>query len=169
MTSNLGGDIIQRAERIDAVKGEIGMLLKATFKPEFLNRIDETIYFNRLGQAEIGKIVDLQLAILKERLAEKKISLELTPRAKSHIAEAGYDPQFGARPLKRTVQNLLQNPLAKRILAGEASEGDSIVADVDSKGEIVFKKKAHSGAAAAAAGGPAQSAGSAPAARKSTG
>jgi ATP-dependent Clp protease ATP-binding subunit ClpB len=150
MTSNLGGDIIQRAEKIDSVKNEIGLLLKATFKPEFLNRIDETIYFNRLGKSEILKIVDIQLAQLKARLAEKKISLEMTPKAKAHIAEVGYDPQFGARPLKRALQNLVQNPLARKILAGEIAEGDSVAADVDAKGEILFRKRP-SGAAAGGA------------------
>lgn len=141
MTSNLGGDIIQGAEKIDSVKKDVQLLLKATFKPEFLNRIDEVIFFNRLGKAEIQKIVDIQLAVLKERLKERKVQLEVGPKAKALLAETGFDPQFGARPLKRTIQNLVQNPLARSLLAGEVKEGDVVVADAD-KGEIVFKKRA---------------------------
>jgi ATP-dependent Clp protease ATP-binding subunit ClpB len=146
MTSNLGGDIIQKAEKVEQVKADVNLLLKATFKPEFLNRIDETIFFNRLGKPEILKIVDIQITALKERLKERKISLEVSPKAKEHLAEVGFDPQFGARPLKRTIQSLLQNPLAKRLLAGEINEGDVVIADVD-KGEIVFKKKVAAAAA----------------------
>ena len=110
MTSNIGGDLIQAASKMDDVKEAINALLKATFKPEFLNRIDETIFFNRLGKPEILKIVDIQLELLKKRLMERKISLEATPKARAFLAETGYDPLYGARPLKRTIQNLVQNP-----------------------------------------------------------
>jgi ATP-dependent Clp protease ATP-binding subunit ClpB len=150
MTSNLGGDIIQKAEKVEDVKEEISRMLKLTFKPEFMNRIDETIFFNRLGKSEIGKIVDIQLSLLQARLKERKIALELTPKAKELLADTGFDPQFGARPLKRTIQALVQNPLAKRILAGEISDGESIVADAE-KGEIVFKRRAAPKAAKAVA------------------
>jgi ATP-dependent Clp protease ATP-binding subunit ClpB len=140
MTSNLGGDIIQAADRIDSVKDAVGALLKATFKPEFLNRIDETVFFNRLGKPEILKIVDIQLGLLAARLGERKISLEVTPKAKAHLAEAGYDPQYGARPLKRTIQTLVQNPLAKKVLSGELADGDTVTVDAGKDG-IVFRKK----------------------------
>ncbi len=140
MTSNLGGDIIQAAEKIEEVKGAIGALLKATFKPEFLNRIDETVFFNRLGKPEILKIVDIQLGLLAGRLKEKKISLEVTPKAKEALAAAGFDPLYGARPLKRAIQSLVQNPLAKKVLAGDVAEGDTVIADA-AKGEIVFRAK----------------------------
>jgi ATP-dependent Clp protease ATP-binding subunit ClpB len=140
MTSNLGGDIIQAAEKVEQVREAVGALLKATFKPEFLNRIDETVFFNRLGKPEILKIVDIQLGILSARLAEKKITLEVTTKGKAHLAEAGFDPQYGARPLKRTIQSLVQNPLAKQVLAGEIAEGDTVVADAGKDG-IVFRKK----------------------------
>ncbi len=141
MTSNIGSELIQAADAIADVREAIGALLKATFKPEFLNRIDETIIFNRLGKPEILKIVDIQLEILKKRLGERKIQLEATPKARAYLAETGYDPQYGARPLKRTIQNLVQNPLAKMVLAGDVADGDAVTLDKGSDG-LVFKKKA---------------------------
>jgi ATP-dependent Clp protease ATP-binding subunit ClpB len=140
MTSNIGGDLIQNAAKMDDVKEAITVLLKVTFKPEFLNRIDETIFFNRLGKPEILKIVDIQLALLQKRLREKKVTLEATPKAKAYLAETGYDPLYGARPLKRTIQNLLQNPLAKMMLAGDIADGDTVTVDKGEKG-VVFRKK----------------------------
>jgi ATP-dependent Clp protease ATP-binding subunit ClpB len=140
LTSNIGGDLIQAATKIDDVREAIGVLLKATFKPEFLNRIDETIIFNRLGRPEILKIVDIQLEILKRRLGERKIVLEATPKARAFLAENGYDPQYGARPLKRTIQNLVQNPLARMVLAGEIADGDAVTLDKGTDG-LVFRKK----------------------------
>ena len=140
MTSNIGAELIQNATKIDDVKEAIAALLKVTFKPEFLNRIDETIFFNRLGKPEILKIVDIQLELLKNRLRERKVNLEATPKARAYLAEAGYDPQYGARPLKRTIQNLVQNPLAKMMLAGDVADGDAVTIDSSEKG-IVFKKK----------------------------
>jgi len=140
MTSNLGGDIIQGAEKVEDAKWAIGALLKTTFKPEFLNRIDETVFFNRLGKPEILKIVDIQLGLLAGRLKEKKITLEVTPKAKAFLADAGYDPLYGARPLKRAIQNLVQNPLAKKVLAGDIAEGNAVTVDL-AKSEIVFRAK----------------------------
>jgi len=140
MTSNLGSDLILQSEDMDAVKANIENLLKAKFKPEFLNRIDEIIMFNRLGKPEILKIVDIQLYVLKERLKENKLAIEVTKAAKEYLADTGYDPMFGARPLKRTIQNLIQNPLAKKIIAGEYKEGDTIYIDRDESG-LTFKKK----------------------------
>jgi ATP-dependent Clp protease ATP-binding subunit ClpB len=140
MTSNIGGDLIQAAASIDDVKEAIAALLKVTFKPEFLNRIDETIFFNRLGKPEILKIVDIQLELLKQRLRERKITLEATAKAKAYLAEAGFDPLYGARPLKRSIQSLVQNQLAKMVLGGEVAEGDTVVVD-KTAGGIGFKKK----------------------------
>jgi ATP-dependent Clp protease ATP-binding subunit ClpB len=140
MTSNIGGDLIQAAAKMDDVKEAIGALLKATFKPEFLNRIDETIVFNRLGKPEILKIVDIQVEQLKARLRERKITLEVTPKAKAYLAETGFDPLYGARPLKRTIQNLVQNPLAKLMLAGTVNDGDGVTVDKGAEG-IAFRKK----------------------------
>ena len=140
MTSNIGGDLIQAAAKVDDVKEAINALLKVTFKPEFLNRIDETIFFNRLGKPEILKIVDIQLGLLQKRLREKKVTLEATPKARAYLSEMGYDPMYGARPLKRTIQNLVQNPLAKMMLAGDIADGNTVTIDKGEKG-IVFRKK----------------------------
>jgi ATP-dependent Clp protease ATP-binding subunit ClpB len=141
MTSNLGSELIQNTDDLSKIKDEISDLMKATFKPEFLNRIDETILFNRLGKEEILKIVDIQLRYLNERLTEKKIHLEVSDRAKAYLADVGYDPLFGARPLKRAIQNGLQNPLAKLILSGKVKEGDVVQADRGKDG-IAFRTHA---------------------------
>jgi ATP-dependent Clp protease ATP-binding subunit ClpA len=97
-----------------------------TFKPEFLNRLDETILFRRLGEEQILEIVDLELRQLELRLAERKIVLDTNTAAKELLAREGFDPAYGARPLKRTIQRLVQNPLAKKLLSGEFKEGDTI-------------------------------------------
>jgi ATP-dependent Clp protease ATP-binding subunit ClpB len=132
MTSNLGSDLILGAEKNEDIKGALLDLLKQTFRPKFLNRIDETVIFNRLGKTEIGKILDIQLARLSLRLAERKITLKLTSAAKELLAVRGYDPLFGARPLKRTIQADLENPLAKAIIAGNFLEGDTVTTDRES-------------------------------------
>jgi ATP-dependent Clp protease ATP-binding subunit ClpB len=143
MTSNLGSDLILGAKKPEEVKSALTELLKQSFRPEFLNRIDETVIFNRLGKAEIGKIVEIQLDNLAQRLTERKIGLKLTSAAKAYLAERGYDPQFGARPLKRTIQSELENPLAKAIIAGKIKEGDTVAVDKDTKaGGLAFKKSA---------------------------
>jgi ATP-dependent Clp protease ATP-binding subunit ClpB len=139
MTSNLGSDLILEAKKPETIKEALGELLKQSFRPEFLNRIDETVIFNRLGKGEIDKIVDIQLVFLTARLGERKISLKLSAAAKALLAERGYDPLFGARPLKRAIQSDLENPLAKLIIAGKIKDGDAISADV-SDGELSFKK-----------------------------
>jgi ATP-dependent Clp protease ATP-binding subunit ClpB len=127
MTSNIGSELILQTEDISQIRGEINSLLRSTFKPEFLNRLDEIITFNRLGRDEIVKIVDLETERVEERLRERQIALRLEDDAKEFIADAGFDPAFGARPLKRAIQNQLQNPLSKKILAGEVKEGDTVV------------------------------------------
>jgi ATP-dependent Clp protease ATP-binding subunit ClpB len=129
MTSNLGSDLILEASNPETVRNALDELLKQSFRPEFLNRIDETVIFNRLGKSEIGKIVNIQLARLTARLTERKITLRLTDVAKELLAERGYDPQFGARPLKRCIQAELENPLAKLVIAGKIREGDTVTAD----------------------------------------
>jgi ATP-dependent Clp protease ATP-binding subunit ClpB len=129
MTSNLGSDLILGAERNEDVRDALLELLKQSFRPEFLNRVDETVIFNRLGKEEIGKIVEIQLKRLTERLSDRKIELKLTKAAREFLADRGYDPLFGARPLKRTIQAELENPLAKAIIAGKIREGDAVTAD----------------------------------------
>jgi ATP-dependent Clp protease ATP-binding subunit ClpB len=121
--------------------------LRDVFRPEFLNRIDEVIEFKPLTKEQIGEIVELQLERLRQRLAERRIELELTDAAKEVLAEAGWDPAFGARPLKRAIQRLLENPLALRLLEGDFADGDTIHVDAED-GEIRFEKV---GAAAVAA------------------
>ncbi|MDR2159741.1 MAG: AAA family ATPase, partial [Treponema sp.] len=148
MTSNLGSDLILGAKENSDIKTPLLELLKQSFRPEFLNRIDETVIFNRLGKAEIGRIVDIQIRRLQERLGERKISLSLSAGAKELLAERGYDPLFGARPLKRSIQAELENPLAKAIIAGKIKEGDSITADrapggaAGDGGGLAFRKTA---------------------------
>jgi len=118
------------------------------FRPEFLNRIDEIVEFKPLSREELGEIVELQLARLRERLAERGLALELTEEAKEAVAEAGWDPSYGARPLKRALQRLIENPLTLRLLEGEFTEGDTVRVDARD-GELVFEKAAARAAAAA--------------------
>jgi ATP-dependent Clp protease ATP-binding subunit ClpB len=143
MTSNAGSPrILAAAEEglaWGAVEQEVMQLLRGQFKPEFLNRIDDIVVFHPLGRAELDRIVDLQLGQLTRLLAERKLTLRLTDAAKRRLGEAGYDPVFGARPLKRAVQRLLQNPLALAVLEGRFKEGDAIVADATEDGAgLVF-------------------------------
>ncbi|MFN3406771.1 MAG: AAA family ATPase, partial [Caldimicrobium sp.] len=141
MTSNIGSHYFQEKylSREDLEK-EIFNLLKSTFRPEFLNRIDEIVTFNNLTQEEIIKIVDIQIKYLNSRLIEKGLSLELTEKAKLKLAEIGFDPIFGARPLKRTIQRYVENPLAMKILEGAFGEGDKILVDINEIGEFEFRK-----------------------------
>ena len=117
--------------------------LRDHFRPEFLNRIDEIVEFKPLSREQIGEIVELQLGRLRERLAERGLSLELTDAAKEVLAEAGWDPSYGARPLKRAIQRLLENPLALRLLEGDFGEGDTIRVDAQ-HGDLVFEREAPS-------------------------
>jgi len=111
------------------------------FRPEFLNRIDEIVEFKALTREQLAEIVEYQLARLRERLAERRIELELTEAAKEALAEAGWDPTYGARPLKRAIQRMVENPLALRLLEGEFAEGDTVRVDVG-EDELVFEKAA---------------------------
>jgi ATP-dependent Clp protease ATP-binding subunit ClpA len=117
--------------RDDRLKKELTEALRRTFRPEFLNRIDEIVTFRSLGKDEIVKIVDIQLADLQNRLAARKLTLELSPGARKALADAGYDAVFGARPLKRTIQRMIENPLAVDVLAGRFVEGDTVVVEPD--------------------------------------
>jgi len=142
MTSNLGSQIIKELSHdYETMEREVRKILESHFKPEFLNRVDEIIIFKPLSKAIIFKIVDLQIELLKKRLQEKKINLVLKPGAREVLAERGFDPVYGARPLKRTIQKEVQNPLAMKILAGEFKEGDTVEIDADREGRIIFRKK----------------------------
>ena len=121
--------------------------LRDVFRPEFLNRIDETITFSPLTRTELEEIVELQLKRLRERLADRDLSLGMTDAAKGAVAEAGWDPTYGARPLKRALQRLVENPLALRLLEGDFSEGDTVLVDAKD-GELVLEKAAPIAAAA---------------------
>ncbi len=141
MTSNLGSDLILEAKNQEDIRDALMEILKQSFRPEFLNRIDETVIFNRLSKKDIGKIVDIQLTHLAKRLEDRKIHITVSEKAKSFLAEHGYDPMFGARPLKRTIQSELENPLAKAIISGKIKEGDMVSADKGEEG-LTFKKAA---------------------------
>jgi ATP-dependent Clp protease ATP-binding subunit ClpB len=139
MTSNVGGHWIKELGP-EAAKGKVLEELNRHFRPEFLNRVDEIIVFHSLTKEDLVQIVDIQLQRLQRLLAERNIALELTEVAKQLMAEKGYDPVYGARPLKRTIQRELQDPLALKILQGEFREGDTALVDVRD-GELVFGEK----------------------------
>jgi ATP-dependent Clp protease ATP-binding subunit ClpB len=140
MTSNIGGAyILERGTRDwESVEREVTNALRQHFRPEFLNRVDDIIVFRPLGEAEIEHIIGLQLKRLEKLLSERKLQIELTPKARHFLAKEGYDPAFGARPLKRAIQRLVQNPLALAVLEGRFLEGDRIKVDLDDNGELVF-------------------------------
>jgi len=140
MTSNLGSQWILELGEEDRAEMErrVQEALREHFRPEFLNRVDEVIVFHSLTRADIRRIVDIQIASLRKLLAERELDLTLTDAARDALAEEGYDPHFGARPLKRTIQRRLQNPLAMKLLAGEFKPGETIEVDVK-RGEIVFR------------------------------
>ena len=115
--------------------------LREFFRPEFLNRIDEVVEFHPLSKEQLGAIVELQLRRLRDRLTERGLGLEVTDAAKEQLVETGWDPTYGARPLKRAIQRLVENPLALRLLEGDFAEGDTVLVDAEN-GELVFTKAA---------------------------
>jgi ATP-dependent Clp protease ATP-binding subunit ClpB len=144
MTSNIGSSFLvaenlRTEEDFEKAAKEVTNSLAGYFKPEFLNRVDDIIVFHPLGKAQLVKIVELRLEDLRRQLAERKISLELTDAAKELILNEGYDPAFGARPLKRAIQRLIQDPLALKILDGEVLHGDHVIVDADKRaGKLTF-------------------------------
>ena len=145
MTSNLGSQLIQDMgeKDYDEMQKRVMEVVRSTFKPEFLNRVDEIIIFHSLGKEEIKKIIEIQLSYLNKRLTEKKLSITLTESAKGLLVEQGFDPVYGARILKRTIQRKIQDPLALKLLEGDFSEGNLIEIDVDpaSKEFTMHKRK----------------------------
>lgn len=142
MTSNIGSHIIQELALSDPtlMRQRVMEAVQAHFRPEFLNRIDEIILFKSLKMEEIRQIVEIQLRLLRNRLAERKITLTLTPKAEEAVALAGYDPVYGARPLKRAIQRLIADPLAQKLLAGEFHEGDHVLVDANEEGVLSFRR-----------------------------
>lgn len=141
MTSNIGSPWIQElgGQDTDQIRQRVMEDLRAHFRPEFLNRVDEIIIFRSLGIEDIKQIVEIQLGHLERRLKERKIEVDISDKAKELLAREGFDPTYGARPLKRTIQRLIQDPLALKVLQGEFQEGDKIRVDVDGGG-IVFSR-----------------------------
>jgi ATP-dependent Clp protease ATP-binding subunit ClpB len=147
MTSNLGSQFMAEAQQAsgsselpEGVRRQVTEALRQHFRPEFINRVDEIIFFHPLGLEHLKKIVDIQIRSLLKRLEERKIHVELSETAKSFLVSEGYDPMFGARPLKRTIQRRVLDPLAMRVLEGELREGDYIVVDMGENG-LTFQKK----------------------------
>jgi ATP-dependent Clp protease ATP-binding subunit ClpB len=138
MTSNVGSEAIVGAAEPEVVRARVEDALRATFRPEFLNRIDETVVFQRLSAVELREVVDLQVERLRNRLTARRIDLHLTDAARDLVAAEGYDPAYGARPLKRALQRLVENPLALRLLEGDLAEGDTVEVDAED-GEIVIR------------------------------
>ena len=163
MTSNVGVELIKRDTTIgfaaqrkksktrkqvyDSMKDKVLTEVKKTFRPEFLNRIDEIIVFHELTEEQLRSIIDLLVKDLQKRLAEHKLEVKLTDKAKSWLAKAGYDPVYGARPLRRAIERYVENPLSTKILRGEFSQGDTIKIDLDDEG-LTFTAKATVEAAA---------------------
>jgi ATP-dependent Clp protease ATP-binding subunit ClpB len=143
MTSNLGSQVIQELSQqgrdFETMRDAVMSVLREHFRPEFLNRVDDVIVFRPLSKDQLTKIVDIQLASLEKRLAERKITLQVTDSARELLAERGWDPVYGARPLKRAIQRLVQDPLAMRLLDGEFSAGDTVKVEV-ADGDLVFRR-----------------------------
>ena len=143
MTSNIASQQIQQLTEESGADWEIEAhvkeALKQLFKPEFLNRIDEIVVFHMLSRNDLAKIVDIQLEYLAQRLRSRNIEVEFTDNARKQIMDEGYDPAFGARPLKRTIQQRIENPLASELLAGKFTEGDKVKIDSDTR-KFTFEK-----------------------------
>jgi ATP-dependent Clp protease ATP-binding subunit ClpB len=141
MTSNLGSSLLTDIVEPEEVSRERVMAtVREAFKPEFLNRLDEILVFHRLGRDDLARIVDLQVARLAARLADRRLTLELTPAAKTWLADRGYDPAYGARPLRRLVAKAIGDELARRLLAGDLSEGDTVLVDAAADG-LTFTRR----------------------------
>ena len=146
MTSNIGSPQILEASRsgadYESVKNTVFNLLQSHFRPEFLNRVDDTIVFHALDRNQVGAIAEIQLGRLRERLAERHITLTLSDGAKEQLARVGYDPVFGARPLKRAIQQLIETPLSRKIIAGDVQDGDDVRLEPGANG-FTFEKQQH--------------------------
>ncbi|MCK4868338.1 MAG: AAA family ATPase, partial [Alphaproteobacteria bacterium] len=145
MTSNLGADIMANqpeGEDSMAVRGQVMEVVKIAFRPEFINRLDDILLFHRLTRVHMTSIVEIQLKRLQALLADRKITLELDEAAKVWLGDTGYDPVYGARPLKRVIQNALQNTLAQMILEGSIDDGETVTVSAGEGGLLVNGVKA---------------------------
>jgi ATP-dependent Clp protease ATP-binding subunit ClpB len=142
LTSNLGSDVIanlEENEEVESVRPQVMEVVRAAFRPEFLNRLDEILLFSRLKREDISNVVHIQLARLQKLLSSKKITLSLDDKSQQWLGDQGYDPIYGARPLKRAIQTFLQNPLAMLILDGKIKEGDMVEITSGKNGLAVVK------------------------------
>ena len=144
MTSNVGSQWLNelRVQDTEAVRARVMEALRQQFRPEFLNRVDEIIIFQALDRAQLSQIVDIQIRHLQKLLAGQKLELQLAPAAREALANEGFDPVYGARPLKRTIQRRIQDPLAMRLLRGEFKEGETVLVDF-ADGEYTFSRARH--------------------------
>jgi ATP-dependent Clp protease ATP-binding subunit ClpB len=152
MTSNLGSEFLVglgEGEDVDSVRDDVMAVVRSAFRPEFLNRVDEIVIFHRLNEEDLRAIVDIQLDRLARVLADRGLTVELTDAAKEFLASRGWDPIYGARPLKRAIQTWLQNPLAVALLEGRLEEGDHVLVDVSEDGEELKFERAGEPASAA--------------------
>jgi ATP-dependent Clp protease ATP-binding subunit ClpB len=140
MTSNLGSELISGLDDPAEARSRIEGVLKASLRPEFLNRLDDWIVFHTLDRTAIRRIVDLQVARLEARLASRRIGIEVGAEARDFLARVGYDPDFGARPLKRAIRRHLEEPLARALLAGTFAAGTTVAAVCDDDGSIAFSQ-----------------------------
>src|SRR5690606_17964874 len=153
MTSNLGSEYLvnlTEEQDVDLVRDDVMTIVRGHFRPEFLNRVDEIILFHRLRRQDMGKIVEIQLRRLEKLLEDRKITLDLDPEAVEWLANKGYDPAYGARPLKRVIQKELQDPLAEKILMGDVLDGSMVKISAGSD-RLTFRSKPRSAGAEAEA------------------
>jgi ATP-dependent Clp protease ATP-binding subunit ClpB len=141
LTSNVGSAHISRARSDEEIRESVMEELRRSFRPEFLNRLDETVVFHQLGREQLRDIVDIQLRRFEKRLAARELKLEVSDEAKDLLGNLGYDPTYGARPLKRVIQQKLENPLAEAILAGKFAPGDVVVVS-EQDGQIAIEHRA---------------------------
>jgi ATP-dependent Clp protease ATP-binding subunit ClpB len=136
MTSNIASQIILgfKGQDYEKMKSQALEVLRQSFRPEFLNRVDEVVVFHPLTRDELRQIVDVQMVRLRQRLEERKIQLELTDKARDYLAEHGYDPSYGARPLKRLIQRELETALGRKLLSGEIRDNTRVTVDADARG-----------------------------------
>jgi ATP-dependent Clp protease ATP-binding subunit ClpB len=148
MTSNIGSQFIME-EGLDAAERDRRVMeaLRGHFRPEFLNRVDEVIVFHALAEEHLKQIVEIQMERVRARLADRHITLTLTDAARLNLVRTGFDPHYGARPLKRAIQKKVETPLGRMILKGEVRDGQQLIVDADSQGELTFSPASEKAAA----------------------